>query len=51
MGAFVYGKKSSLLKPVIIGILLMVYPYFISEVWSLYLIGIALTTALFVFRD
>jgi hypothetical protein len=49
--AFVYGKKSVQLKPIAIGIALMVYPYFISRTWLLYVIGCVLCAVLFVFRD
>ncbi|MBP9855118.1 MAG: amino acid transport protein [Candidatus Omnitrophica bacterium] len=49
--AFVYGKKNSEYKPMIIGIILMAYPYFISEIWAMTGIGIALTAALFIWRD
>lgn len=51
MGAFVYGKKSGLAKPMITGVALMVYPYFVSGTWLLYLVGAALTGSLFFFRD
>lgn len=48
---FVYGKKSASWKPIIIGALLMVYPYFIEETWLLYAIGIALCAGIFVWHD
>lgn len=51
MAAFVYGRKSSLLKPVIIRIALMAFPYFVSGTWALFAVGYDLTGALFVFRD
>ena len=39
---FLYGKKSQQMKPMAIGIALMVYPYFVSNtLWSV-LIGIGL---------
>jgi hypothetical protein len=50
MAAFVYGKKSASLKPVLIGIALMIFPYFVPQTWLLYLIGSILTGSLFVFR-
>ncbi len=49
--AFVYGKKNAELKPMIIGILLMGYPYLIRDTLALYLVGIALTAALYFFRE
>lgn len=49
--AFVYGKKSGSAKPIIIGIALMAYPYFVESAWLIFLIGALLTAALFLFRD
>lgn len=49
--AFIYGKRNTEFRPIIIGILLMGYPYFIRNTIVLYLVGVALTVALFVFRE
>ena len=49
--AFVYGKKAMNWKPMAIGGVLMGYTYFVSATWLLYLLGVALSAALFVFRD
>ena len=49
-GAFLYGKKQALFKPMLLGIFLMVYPYFISNTLLLYGVGIALTAALFLWQ-
>lgn len=49
--AFVYGKKSTNWKPMVIGVALMVYPYFIGNALLLYSIGIALCVSLYVFRE
>ena len=49
--AFLYGKKSARWKPMVIGVVLMVFPYFIEETWLLYVIGIALSAFIFVWRD
>jgi hypothetical protein len=51
LAAFVYGKKSASWKPMAIGAILMVYPYFIEETWLLYVIGVALCALMFVWRD
>lgn len=51
MAAFVHGKRSGLGKPMILGILLMVYPYFVSEEWLVFLIGAALCFLLYFFRE
>ena len=49
--AFRYGKKAALWKPMVIGVVLMVYPYFVSQTWILYTIGGALCLALLLFRE
>jgi hypothetical protein len=51
LGAFLYGKKMVLYKPMIIGIVLMAFPYFVPQTWLLYTIGCALCLALYIFRD
>ncbi len=51
IAAFMYGKKSQSMRPMIIGIALMGYPYFFSETLIIYIIGIALTAALYFWRD
>lgn len=47
---FLYGKKNKIFRPIIIGIALMTYPYFISGTFFLYLVGIALIAALYFWR-
>lgn len=49
LGAFIYGKKQSSLKALVIGVILMVYPYFVSNPIALYAIGAVLTLLLFIF--
>jgi hypothetical protein len=49
--AFRYGKKSALVVPMILGIVLMVYPYFVPETWMIYAIGCALTFGVWYFRN
>jgi len=51
LAAFIYGKRAELLTPMIIGVVLMAYPYFVSETWLLYLIGCALCAGLLLFRE
>lgn len=51
MGAFVHGKRTGHGKPMIIGIVLMIYPYFVSEGWLVFLIGVALCFLLHLFRE
>jgi len=49
--AFVYGKRQSAIRAMVIGVILMAFPYFVSNSIALYAIGTALTVALFVFKD
>jgi len=49
--AFAHGKKSVLMPPMVLGALLMIYPYFVSGTWLLYIIGAALTAALYFWRE
>ena len=49
--AYRYGKKTTRTGPFWIGIALMVYPYFISATWLMYLVGAGLCASLFVFRS
>jgi hypothetical protein len=49
--AFVYGKKQVLWRPMVIGVGLMAYPYFVSQLWLLYLIGAGLCAAVYLWRE
>ncbi|MBI4115591.1 MAG: hypothetical protein HY447_03340 [Candidatus Omnitrophica bacterium] len=51
VAAFIYGKKQASYKPMVIGILLTAFPYFVQNAALLYMIGILLVLALFLFRD
>jgi hypothetical protein len=51
LAAFVYGKKLALWKPMVIGIALMAYPYFVSRAWVMCAIGAVLCAALYLLRD
>jgi hypothetical protein len=42
LGFFVYGKKQKVVVPLICGLVLMVFPYFISNTILLVAIGLAL---------
>jgi hypothetical protein len=48
---FIYGKRRSRLKPMMIGLLLMAYPYFVESTLALCGIGLAGTAALFWLGD
>jgi hypothetical protein len=51
LGYFVYGKKQQRLVPLVCGILLMVYPYLVSDTTSIVLIGIVLMGIPYYTRD
>lgn len=51
LGAFIYGKKAAKLKALVIGLLLMIYPYFVTDTWLLYAIGVLLTITLMMWRE
>jgi len=41
-GYFVYGKKQGRAVPLVCGVVLMVYPYFVSNAWATIGIGVVL---------
>jgi hypothetical protein len=43
MAYFMYGKKQSALVPLICGLVLMIYPYFVSSTLPLIGIGVVLS--------
>lgn len=52
LGYFTYGRKQRAPVPFVVGIVLMVYPYFIANVYVLVLIGaVLLVTPYFVRFD
>lgn len=50
LGFFVYGKKQSAFVPLLSGIALMAYPYFVSNTYLLVSIGIFLTILPFIVK-
>jgi hypothetical protein len=50
-GYFAWGRKHSRVVPLLSGVALMLYPYFIDATWLLLFIGAALCAAPFVIRD
>jgi hypothetical protein len=42
LGFFIYGKKQRASVPLLCGIALMVYPYFVSNLWLLVGLGVVL---------
>ena len=49
--AFFYGKKHALIVPMVLGTGLMVFPYFVSDAWLVWGIGVALVAAIWYFRE
>ena len=49
--AFIYGKRMRLWKMMLCGMALMVYPYFVENMFLLFGIGGIGTAALFFLRD
>ncbi len=49
-GFFVYGKKQSKLVPLVSGLALMVYPYFMPDAVVLVLLGLVLVAVPYFFR-
>ena len=43
LGYFIYGKKQKAVVPLICGVLLIVFPYFVSNALLLVAIGVVLT--------
>ncbi len=43
LGYFIYGKKQSAIVPLVCGIVLMVFPYFVSNTILLVVIGVVLS--------
>ena len=50
LGFFVYGKKQKAVVPLVCGLGLMIYPYFVSNTVLLVAIGAALTAAPYFIR-
>lgn len=42
VGYFAYGKRQRMYVPMLAGVALMVYPYFLSSVWALVAVGVLL---------
>lgn len=50
LGFFIYGRKQRAVVPLVCGIVLMVYPYFVSNVIALVVIGIAVSAVPYFLR-
>ncbi len=50
-GALRYGRRLELWQPVSIGLALMIYPYFFTNNWLLFGIGVGLLVLLYFHHD
>ena len=51
LGFFLYGRKQRAVVPLVCGLVLMIYPYFIPNVIALVVIGVALSAVPYFFRS
>ena len=51
LGFFLYGKKQRAVVPLVCGLVLMIYPYFIPNVIALVAIGAVLSAVPYFFRS
>jgi len=51
MGFFMYGKKAGRMWPLLAGIALGVYPYFVSSVLLMWGIAVAIMVGLYLMRE
>ncbi|MEI8257272.1 MAG: hypothetical protein WCJ30_16485 [Deltaproteobacteria bacterium] len=47
LSAFMYGKKQSRLPQMVVGAALIVYPYFVPNVWAMVAIAVGLLGGLY----
>lgn len=50
LGYFLYGKKQTAVVPLVCGVALMIFPYFVSNLWLMLLIGAGLCAAPYFIR-
>ena len=50
LGFFIYGKRQRMIVPLVCGLALMLYPYFVTVAWLLWVIGIALMSVPYFLR-
>ena len=51
MGYFMYGKKAARMYPLIAGLLMCVYPFFVTNQWAMWGICILLMVACYFLRE
>ncbi len=47
---FVYGKKQAAVVPLLCGLALMIFPYFVTNIYAIVAVGIALIILPFIIR-
>ncbi len=50
LGLFLYGRKQGAAVPLVCGLALIIYPYFVSNAYLLVGIGVALTALPYILR-
>jgi hypothetical protein len=51
LGVYMYGKRMDLWQPRLIGLGLMIYPYFVSNSWLLWGVGVGLLVLLYFYHS
>jgi predicted membrane protein len=51
LGFFLYGRKQRAVVPLVCGLVLMIYPYFVPNVIALVAIGVTLTAVPYFFKS
>ena len=51
VGFFIYGKRQRVVVPFVVGVALIVFPYFISNVYLMVLVGAGLTAVPYFLRQ
>lgn len=51
MAFFMYGKKAQSIRPLLAGIAMGIYPFFVNSVWLLWAITIAVMAGCYVLRE
>jgi hypothetical protein len=50
LGYWIYGKREQKAMPLLAGVALMVFPYFLSQAWEIIVIGLVLAAIPFLIR-
>lgn len=50
LGYFIYGKKQKVIIPLVCGLILMIFPYFVDNTTMLCIIGVVLSIAPYFIR-